>query len=283
MNNILRISYSVLLNYLQCPFRSLLLWQLQPKTALFEPQFIGLYAHEYVERYLQTAINGEQPSMEYMAVVQDILNQDREIAFDLEKAKEKIDALPMQQWAETVYQFLAEKGCHTVETEQKIVVKYEGKTTDFEISGIADVVAHLPNETIIIDLKRSDWMKHYDDKQLTIYSYVFGKYKVKNTYLLFMKKDGTVEPVHYEIKENSKLLHWMLSEMEKVVFCLENDLQEYFPPHTWHRTCHPNRCSVWHLCPHGQQTNIEDWRLNEDEGHFYNEEVQFLSLSGDTD
>jgi len=235
----MRLSFSMLSNYLQCPFRLALL-QTKPDTLLFEPQYIGLYAHEWIERYLRMHINREPVSLKTEDIHKAILREDRILVFTPEPPDEKM----LKDWADRVLdEHLT--NVHRIETEAKIEKQF-GRHI---ISGVADILCFNRTKNFVIDLKRSNQVKKYDAKQTTLYSWLLSDYDVRESHLVFLKDDGSIETVTFELYQNTNLLKWMLNTLHRIGDILENELYDYLPPNTGNRTCHPNRCSVYYMCP----------------------------------
>lgn len=240
----MRLSFSLLTNYLQCPFRVALL-QTKPDTLLFEPQYTGLYAHEWVERYLRMKINCEAVSLKRNDIHKAIMREDRIVVGNPQPPEEKL----MKEWAEQILDTIL-TGVNKIHTELRLEKQYG----EHIVTGIADVLAIKPEGNFVIDLKRSNFVKHYDAKQTTLYSWLLSDYKVTTSHLVFLKDNGSIEDVAFQLSQNQNLLNWMLNTLDKIGNILENELWEYLPPNIGNRTCHPNRCSVFYMCPYGNET-----------------------------
>lgn len=219
----------------------------RPETLLFKPQFHGLFVHEWVQRFVRNRINGEELSLNTEDVLSAVMQQDRVPTFDIHHALNGIKEENLVSWGEQLCGFLSGHGVHTVKTEHRIEKPYKG----FLYVGVIDILAYTPGGCIVIDLKNSDKVKEYDGKQVTFYSWLLDGVNVTHAYLYFLKSRGATEHIEFELKRHEELLRWMLHKMEQIGHIIANELWEYLPPKPFSRTCHPNRCGVYHLCPYG--------------------------------
>lgn len=240
------LSFSYLTNYLQCPFRLSLLIH-RPEVMLFKPQFHGLFVHEWIQRYVRKHINGEEVSLKEEDVLSVIIKQDRIPTFDIHEALGEIDIRRLNSWGQQLHDFLRSYKVHTVKTEHRIEKHHRG----FLFVGVLDILAYTPDGCIVIDLKHTDKVKGYDGKQVTFYSWLLDGIRVEHVFLYFLKSGGRTEAVEFELKSQEGLLRWMLHKMEQIGHIIANELWEYLPPKPFNRTCHPNRCGVYYLCPYG--------------------------------
>lgn len=248
----MHLSFSKLTNYLQCPYRLVLL-QTQPELEVFIPQVRGLYIHEYMERRLRRDINGEDVRLD--DIVDTILENKRGqrfFRFDVRKAVQDIKHLDV--WYEQLLAFCRKHHVVRCETEKEV----RRSTGEYDVLGVIDVVAYTPTGAFIIDLKSSNKIGEYTPQQVVLYSWLLkgNDIAVDRGCLYFFKSDGTTEEKWFPFEENTKLLGWMLRLFNRIGTVLEYEMFEYLPPNTSQRTCHPNRCSVYYMCPHAHKQSL---------------------------
>ncbi len=271
----MRLSYSMLLNYLQCPLRLVLLQQ-NPQQFLFPEQFVGLYVHEYLEQKIGMAY-GVEGDLNKDKIIRQCLHYKDTPRLLVGDLSIYMDALsrwePMlDTWAEQCLEILRNDLVQSVDIEKRMIV-----TAGMELIAMADIVGYTADDTAIIyDLKRSSFKNKYDVKQLALYSWVVRQtmnIPVHKLRFLFLTSNG-VEITEYDLRtdDQSALLDWMLKKLYTIGVALENGLTEYFPANTLHYTCSPNRCGKWYECPYGAlATDLEtiDTGVSSDEdtGH----------------
>ncbi len=258
----MRLSYSMLLNYLQCPLRIVLLQQ-NPQQFLFPEQFVGLYVHEYIEQKIGMAY-GLEGDLNKDRIVQQCLHYKdtpRLLIGDLSIYLEALSRWePMlDTWAEQCLEVLHKDLIQSVDIERRMLVTYKG----MELVAMADIVGYTADGTAIIyDLKRSSVKDKYDVKQLALYSWVVKQtmnIPVHKLRFLFLTSSGVgVTEYDLRVDDQSALLDWMLKKLYTIGVALENGLTEYFPANTLHYTCAPYRCGKWNECPYGKlATDLE--------------------------
>ena len=248
----MNLSYSLYTNFQQCPFRVVLL-QHQRQQPLFVGQYIGLYAHEYIERRL---VGG---SIDPDEIFDAIVNKDRYLPLPVETYHKAMERwVPyLEGWYEQVAKIIESDGAESVQVEQRLRASYGS----FDVVGIVDILAKTSSGYNIYDLKRSGFRRHYDGKQLALYSYVVhhakGIGKDAKLKLLFLDRDGVSEvgyPLDWDTAKG------ILEKLSVVAHALEEGAWELFKPNTQSKYCAPNRCSMWDFCPFGGLHNEDSER-----------------------